>query len=192
MIINFEGKEEKEFQPGITVGDILDTFGVKEKCIGAKVNGTVVDFWHNVDEDSDIQPVKNGSEEGLQLIRHTAAHVMAEAVQSLFPEAKVTIGPVIQNGFYYDYDFPRGFNPEDLEKIEEKMGEIIKENRPLIRKTVSREEAIKTFSDLGEDYKVEIIEDLPEAEDITLYDQGDMVRSLPRPACTNNRTYKIF
>ncbi len=194
MIINFNGKEEKEFKPGITVGDILDTFGVKEKCIGAKVNGTVVDFWHNVDEDSDIHPVKNGSEEGLQLIRHTAAHVMAEAVQSLFPEAKVTIGPVIQNGFYYDYDFPRGFNPEDLEKIEEKMGEIIKENRSLTRKTVSREEAIKTFSDLGEDYKVEIIEDLPEAEDITLYEQEtwyDLCRGPHAPSTGLIKSFKL-
>ncbi|MEE9164851.1 MAG: threonine--tRNA ligase, partial [Nitrospinota bacterium] len=156
MKINIEGSEGKDFQPGSTVGDILDTFGIKEKCIGAKVNGTVVDFFHNVEEDSEIEPVKNGSEEGLQLIRHTAAHVMAEAVQSLFPEARVTIGPVIQNGFYYDYDFPRGFNPEDLEKIEQKMGEIIKENKPLTRKIITRDKAIELFSKNGENYKVEI------------------------------------
>ena len=171
MKINITGSEEIDFQPGSTVGEILETFGIKEKCIGAKVDGIVVDFFHNIEEDSNIEPIKNGSEEGLQLIRHTAAHVMAEAVQSLFPEAKVTIGPVIQNGFYYDYDFPRGFNPEDLEKIEQKMGEIIKENKPLTRKTITRDEAIELFSKNGENYKVEIIEDLPENENITLYDQ---------------------
>ncbi len=194
MKININGNEEKDFQPGSSVGEILDTLGIREKCIGAKVNGTVVDFWYNVDEDSDIEPIKNGSEDGLQLIRHTAAHVMAEAVQSLFPEAKVTIGPVIQNGFYYDYDFPRGFNPEDLEKIEEKMAEIIKENRPLTRKTISREEAIELFNKNGENYKVEIIEDLPEAEDITLYDQDtwfDLCRGPHAPSTGLIKSFKL-
>ena len=194
MKINIEGSEGKDFQPGSTVGDILDTFGIKEKCIGAKVNGTVVDFFHNVEEDSEIEPVKNGSEEGLQLIRHTAAHVMAEAVQSLFPEARVTIGPVIQNGFYYDYDFPRGFNPEDLEKIEQKMGEIIKENKPLTRKTITRDEAIELFSKNGENYKVEIIEDLPENEDITLYDQEtwyDLCRGPHAPSTGLIKSFKL-
>jgi len=194
MKINIEGSEGKDFQPGSTVGDILDTFGIKEKCIGAKVNGTVVDFFHNVEEDSEIEPVKNGSEEGLQLIRHTAAHVMAEAVQSLFPEAKVTIGPVIQNGFYYDYDFPRGFNPEDLEKIEQKMGEIIKENKPLTRKTITRDEAIELFSKNGENYKVEIIEDLPENENITLYDQEtwyDLCRGPHAPSTGLIKSFKL-
>jgi len=194
MKINIEGSEGKDFHPGSTVGDILDTFGIKEKYIGAKVNGTVVDFFHNVEEDSEIEPVKNGSEEGLQLIRHTAAHVMAEAVQSLFPEARVTIGPVIQNGFYYDYDFPRGFNPEDLEKIEQKMGEIIKENKPLTRKTITRDEAIELFSKNGENYKVEIIEDLPENEDITLYDQEtwyDLCRGPHAPSTGLIKSFKL-
>lgn len=194
MKINIKGTEEKEFSPGSSVGDIFDSFGIKEKCIGAKVNGTVVDFWHNVEEDSDIEPVKNGSEDGLQLIRHTAAHVMAEAVQSLFPEAKVTIGPVIENGFYYDYDFPRGFNPEDLEKIEEKMGEIIKENKPLTRKVISREEAIELFTKNGENYKVEIIEDLPDAENITLYDQEtwyDLCRGPHAPSTGLIKSFKL-
>jgi len=194
MKINIEGGEEKEFQPGSTVGDILETFGLMEKCIGAKVNGTVVDFWHNVDEDSNIEPVKTSSPDGLQLIRHTAAHVMAEAVQSLYPEAKVTIGPVIQSGFYYDFDFSRGFNPEDLEKIEEKMGEIIKENKPLTRKTVSRDEAVDIFTKNGENYKVEIIEDLPDSENITLYDQKtwfDLCRGPHAPSTGLIKSFKL-
>ena len=116
---------EKAFPKGTTVGEIINSTGIAKAAIGAKVNGKLADFWHEVDSDAALEPVKEGSEDGLALIRHTAAHVMAEAVQSLFPEAKVTIGPVIENGFYYDFDFPRGFTPEDLESIEEKMKEIV-------------------------------------------------------------------
>lgn len=171
MKVSVKGNKEREFILGLNVGDILESFELKDDCIGAKVNGVVTDFWHNVEENSEIEPIKNRSEDGLQLIRHTAAHVMAEAVQSLYPEAKVTIGPVIENGFYYDFDFPRGFTPEDLEKIEERMGEIIAEDKPLIRKIISRDEAIDIFTKNGEKYKVEIIEDLPVNESITIYDQ---------------------
>lgn len=171
MKISIKGGEEKEFPSGSNVGDILDTFGLKGDCIGAKVDGVVVDFWHDVEADSEIELIKNRSEDGLQLIRHTAAHVMAEAVQSLYPEAKVTIGPVIENGFYYDFDFSRGFTPQDLEKIEAKMEEIVAEDKPVIRKTVSRDEAIDIFTKKNESYKVEIIEDLPVSDSITIYNQ---------------------
>ena len=194
MKISIAGGEEKEFQPGASVGDILDSLALKEKCIGAKVNGTVVDFWHEVVEDSEIEPIRISSDEGLQLIRHTAAHVMAEAVQSLYPEAKVTIGPVIENGFYYDFDFPRGFTPEDLEKIEDKMNAIIKENKPLTRKTVSRDEAIDIFTRDGESYKIEIIEDLPESENITIYDQDswyDLCRGPHAPSTGLIKSFKL-
>ncbi|MGI9554221.1 MAG: threonine--tRNA ligase [Thermodesulfobacteriota bacterium] len=194
MKITITGGEEKEFEAGSNVGDILDNFGLKDKCIGAKINGSVVDFWHSIEEDSEIEPVKTSSEDGLQLIRHTAAHVMAEAVQSLYPEAKVTIGPVIENGFYYDFDFSRGFTPEDLEKIEEKMNEIIKENKPLTRKTVSRDEAIEIFTKNGENYKIEIIEDLPEAENITIYDQDtwyDLCRGPHAPSTGLIKSFKL-
>ena len=171
--INFKG-ETKEFPKGTAISEILESFDDKNKgFLGAKVDGNVVDFWHQVEEDAVVEPIKDGSTEGLQLIRHTAAHVMAEAVQSLFPGTKVTIGPVIQNGFYYDFDFSRGFTPEDLEKIENKMNEIIAENKPLIRKTVARDEAINIFTKDKENYKIEIIEDLPKDESITIYEQGD-------------------
>ncbi|MGI9533317.1 MAG: threonine--tRNA ligase [Thermodesulfobacteriota bacterium] len=194
MKINITGGEEKEFIPGSSVGDILDNFGLKDKCIGAKINGTVVDFWHSIEEDSEIEPVKSSSEDGLQLIRHTAAHIMAEAVQLLYPEAKVTIGPVIDNGFYYDFDFPRGFTPEDLEKIEEKMEVIIKENKPLTRKTVSREEAVEIFTKNGENYKIEIIEDLPDDQDITIYNQEtwyDLCRGPHAPSTGLIKSFKL-
>ncbi|MCI0481196.1 MAG: TGS domain-containing protein, partial [Candidatus Dadabacteria bacterium] len=140
--INLPDGAERTFPEGTTVGEIINTIGIQNGTIGARVNGTLVDFWHEIYSDSELEPVKTGSEAGLALIRHTAAHIMAEAVQSLFPEAKVTIGPVIENGFYYDFEYPRGFTPEDLEKIEEKMKEIAEQKKPLVRKKVSREKAI--------------------------------------------------
>ncbi len=171
--INLPDGAERAFPEGTTVGEIIDTIGIQNGTIGARVNGTLVDFWHEIYSDSEFEPVKTGSEAGLALIRHTAAHIMAEAVQSLFPEAKVTIGPVIENGFYYDFEYPRGFTPEDLEKIEEKMREIAEQKKPLVRKKVSREKAIDIFSSEGENYKVEIVNGLPPDQQITIYEQGD-------------------
>ncbi|MBI2485635.1 MAG: threonine--tRNA ligase [Deltaproteobacteria bacterium] len=165
--------EIKTFPKGTTVGAILKSLEIGDSIIGAKVNGKLADFWFEVESDATVEPVTQNSPPGLHLIRHTAAHVMAEAVQDLFPEVKVTIGPVIENGFYYDFDFSSGFTPEDLEKIEAKMREIIKENKPLVRKKVSRGDAIRTFEREGETYKVEIINDLPPEEQITIYEQGD-------------------
>ena len=170
--ISLEGKSAR-FPKGTTVGEALDALSTRNGSVGAMVGGALVDFWHRVEDDCEIVPVKKGSEEGLGLLRHTAAHVLAEAVQSLFPEAKVTIGPVIENGFYYDFDFHRGFTPEDLEKIEARMAEIAEKNSPVTRETVARDEAVARFSELGENYKVEIINDLPSNEDITIYDQTD-------------------
>ncbi len=185
MKISIKDGEERDFPPGLSIGDILDAFGLKDDCIGARVDGVIVDLWHNVEEDSEIELIRSRSEDGLHLIRHTAAHVMAEAVQSLYPEAKVTIGPVIENGFYYDFDLSRGFTPQDLEKIEERMEEIIAENRPVTRRTVSREEAVDMFTKNGESYKVEIIKDLPAGESITIYDQqtwSDLCRGPHAPS----------
>ncbi len=170
--VSFEGAGA-EFPAGTTVGEMLDALGAKKKAVGALVDGKLVDFHHRVEGDCELVAVGKNTEEGLGLLRHTAAHVLAEAVQSLFPEAKVAIGPVIENGFYYDFDFPRGFTPEDLENIEAKMLQIAKKNSPVTRKTVSREESLAAFSGAGESYKVEIVNDLPGDEEITLYDQTD-------------------
>jgi threonyl-tRNA synthetase len=182
----------KIFPKGTTVGAILKSLGIGDGVIGAKVGGKLVDFWFEVDSDSKVEPVSLDSQAGLDLIRHTAAHVMAEAVQDLFPEVKVTIGPVIENGFYYDFDFSSGFTPEDLEKIEAKMREIIKENKPLVRKKVPREEAIRTFEREGETYKVEIINDLPPEEQITIYEQGDWYDLCRGPHAPSTGFVKAF
>lgn len=183
-----------EVESGATVAQALAALGAEKSAIGATVNGNLMDLTQTLAENSALEPVKQNSPEGLALIRHTAAHVMAEAVQGLFPDVKVTIGPVIDNGFYYDFDAPTPFTPEDLEKIEEKMTEIVSENKPLARKTVSREDAVKTFSDMGENYKVEIIRDLPEDEDITIYEQGkwfDLCRGPHAPSTGAVRAFKL-
>ena len=189
--VNIDGKQGR-FSSGITVGDVLVELEEDKRTVGAVVDGQVVDFWHRLEGDCDLLPIKSNTEASLGLLRHTTAHVLAEAVQSLFPEARVTIGPVIENGFYYDFDFERGFTPEDLESIEAKMLEIIKKNRPLTRKSVTREEAIATFSGINENYKVEIINDLPEGEEITIYDQTDWYDLCRGPHLPSTGLIKAF
>lgn len=186
---------ERTFPKGTTVGEIINQIGIQNGTVGAKVNGRLVDFWFEIDTDADLTPIGAGSEEGLFFIRHTAAHIMAEAVQSLFPEAKVTIGPVIENGFYYDFEYSRGFTPEDLEKIEAKMKEIIEQKKPLTRREVSRENAISLFKEEGENYKVEIVNDLPRDEKITIYDQGewhDLCRGPHAPSTGYVKAFKLL
>jgi threonyl-tRNA synthetase len=184
--------EAKHFPKGITVGEVFKSLGIGDGVIGANVDGRLVDFWFNLESDSTLEPVKIDSPNGLDLIRHTAAHVMAEAVQGLFPEAKVTIGPVIENGFYYDFDYKRGFTPEDLEKIELRMKQIVEEKKPLIRKTVSREEALRIFSEDGEDYKIEIINELPSDEKISIYEQGNWYDLCRGPHAPSTEYVKVF
>ena len=146
-----------------------------KKAVVAKVNGRLVDLSTPLSEDSEILPLTFDDPEGKETYWHSTSHVMAAAVQELFPGVQVTIGPAIEKGFYYDFDYERPFTPEDLEKIEEKMGELIKENHPFVRKEVSREEAIAKFKEMGEHYKVELIEELPEGETISLYETGPFV-----------------
>lgn len=193
--VQLPGGESKSFPKGTTVGEIIESIGAQDSAVGARVNGDLADFYFEVDSDSDIEPIKVNSEEGLYFIRHTAAHVMAEAVQSLFPEAKVTIGPVIDNGFYYDFEYSRGFTPEDLEQIENKMKEIVNQKKPLIRKSISRDDAIGIFDKDGENYKVEIINDLPSDQPITIYDQNgwyDLCRGPHAPTTGFVKAFKLL
>ena len=143
--------------------------------VAARVDGKTVDLSTVPQPGADIELIALDSPPGLEILRHSAAHVMAEAVKALFPGVKVTIGPAIEDGFYYDFDREQPFTPEDLKKIEKKMKELIKKNQPFQRRVVSREEALNQFSALGEDYKVELINELPEDETISLYQVGDFV-----------------
>ena len=145
---------------------------LKKEAIVAKVNGKLVDMSTKVNVGDVVELFTLDSEEGLETYRHSSAHIMAEAVGELFPDAKFGIGPVIKDGFYYDFDTEHIFTPEDLEKIEEKISEIVKRNTPFVRKILVREDALEYFKSKGEKYKVELIQDLPAGEEISIYEQG--------------------
>ncbi len=193
--LKFANGDIHTLESGITLGHLVQELGLDNDVIGAKIGGRLVDLQFQIDEDTDIELVKNNSEDALFLVRHTSAHVMAEAVQRLFPGTKVTIGPVIENGFYYDFDYPEGFTESDLERIENEMNSIISEKKNLVRKQVDRNEAIKIFSDLNENFKVEIINDLTKDENITLYTQGewfDLCRGPHAPSTDYIKSFKLL
>ncbi|MCX7823771.1 MAG: threonine--tRNA ligase [Syntrophobacterales bacterium] len=175
--LEFEvGDNKKSFPEGITAIEALRAFFPQwdPEWIAVKVNGHLVDFNRALGEGGKLEPVSIRSPEGLEILRHSTSHVMAQAVKALFPEAKVTIGPAIENGFYYDFDVPEPFSDEDLERIEAKMREIVASKHPFIRKELKKEEAISLFKEKGETYKVEIIEELNEPV-VSLYEQGDFL-----------------
>ena len=147
--------------------------GLAKQAILIELNGELRDLSYPINEDSSLNILKKDADEALELIRHDCAHVMAEAVQELFPGTQVTIGPAIDNGFYYDFSREQAFTLDDLEKIEKKMRQIIELGRPFEREVWNRDDAIKHFTNIGELYKAEIIKDLPEDEEITIYKQGD-------------------
>ena len=166
----------RQFDHPVTVYDVAADIGpgLAKAALAGKVDGTLVDTSYRIDNDAELAIVTNKDDDALELVRHDAAHIMAQAVQELYPGTQVTIGPAIENGFYYDFAREEPFTPEDLKKIEKRMTEIVKRNLPIEREVWTREDAIKTFSDMGETYKVEIIEDIiPEGEELSIYRQGE-------------------
>ena len=162
-----------------------------EKMAAIKIDGEIKDISAEINSSAELEPVYIDSQEGLQILRHSAAHVMAEAVSELFPGTKITIGPAIKNGFYYDFDYERAFEPNDLPKIEKRMTEIIKEDLPFIRKEIQRDEAIDFFRSQGEPYKVELIEDLSD-ERVTIYSQGNFTDLCRGPHLPSTGKIKVF
>ncbi|MDE2336998.1 MAG: TGS domain-containing protein, partial [Alphaproteobacteria bacterium] len=146
--------------------------GLAKAALAVKLDGELVDLMREIGKDAKIAIITRKDADALELIRHDAAHVMAEAVQELFPGTQVTIGPSIENGFYYDFARAQPFTTEDFEKIEKKMREIVARNEPFTREVWNRDEAIEHFKSIGEDYKAEIISDLPQTEEISVYKQG--------------------
>lgn len=167
----------KEYPQGATVLDITNDIsrGLAKNALAAKLNGKTVDLGTPVEEDSSLEILTFDDEEGKNVYRHSTAHIMAQAVKRLKNGVRFGIGPAIADGYYYDFDLPENFSPEDLEKIEKEMEKIIKEDCPFERFEVSREEALKMFEEAGENYKVELINDLPEDAVISCYRQGDFV-----------------
>jgi threonyl-tRNA synthetase len=175
MHVQLPDGSQREVPDGATVADVAASIGrgLAKAALAGKVNGKVVDLYTPVSDNAKIEIVTPKSEAGLDTIRHSTAHLMAMAVQELFPGTQVTIGPVIENGFFYDFGTDRPFTDEDLRNIEAKMTEIVKRDLPVRREVLTREEAIETFEKLGEKYKVEIIKGIPGDEPLTVYHQGD-------------------
>lgn len=175
--ITFPDGAVKQFDAAITGFEIADgiSSGLRRNAVAIEVNGELWDLSREIAEDANVAIVTRDTDEGLEVLRHDAAHVMAEAVKELYPETQVTIGPAIENGFYYDFAREEAFTPEDLEKIEARMKEIVKRNEEIVREVWDRDEAIDYFKGLGEVYKAEIISDLPQGETITIYRQGDFL-----------------
>ena len=174
-VITLPDASQRVFDHPVSVADVAMDIGpgLAKAALAGRVNGKLVDTSHIINDDVELGIITERDDEGVEVIRHSTAHLLAMAVQDLFPGAQVTIGPVIEDGFYYDFAYERAFTPEDLEKIEARMTELSAEDLSVSRIVMSREEAVKAFSDLGEEYKVEIIKDLPGDEDISVYKQGD-------------------
>ena len=155
----------RQFEKPVTVGEVAASIGpgLAKAALGGKVDGKLVDVSHTIAGDAKLAIVTDKDPEGLDLIRHSTAHLLAYAVKELFPDAQVTIGPVIENGFYYDFAYKRPFTPEDLAAIEKRMGELAKKDLPVAREEWKRDDAVKFFNSIGEKYKAEIIGAIPSA-----------------------------
>ena len=175
IIITFPDGNKKEVDKGINGLDLASQISksLAKESVAIKINNEIKDISLPINSDASVAILKRDSDEALELIRHDCAHVMAEAVQELFPGTQVTIGPAIENGFYYDFARDEPFTVADLPKIEKRMQDIIQRNKNFVREVWSKEESIKHFKDKGEDYKVELINDLPNNEEISIYKQGD-------------------
>lgn len=192
MIIKLPDGSQREYKEKVTVGDITKDIseGLYRQALGAVVNGEIKGYLDPVEEDSEFKVVKFEDKEGKQIFWHTTSHLMAYAIQELYKDAKFAIGPAIDNGFYYDIDTEHRFVPEDLEKIENKMLELAKKDIELERIEISRNEALDYFKEKGQDYKVELINDLDEDQKITLYKMGDFVDLCKGPHIVSTKQIK--
>lgn len=176
MKISVKDGPSGDIQTGETVGDALSELGIaSQDILAAKVEGAVVDLSRPLSASSTVEPLRFDCSEGREVYRHTSTHIMAQAVKELFPAAQLTIGPALEDSFYYDFAFERPFTPEDLERIEKRAAEIIKRNLTITRREFSKQDAIDFFKARGEHYKVELIQGFPDGEPITAYTQGDFV-----------------
>lgn len=193
-VITLPDGSKREFANAVTVFDVAADIGagLAKVALAGKVNGELVDTSHTITEDADLAIITPRDEAGLEVIRHSCAHLMAMAVQQLFPTAQVTIGPVIEDGFYYDFAYERPFTPEDLLKIEAEMKKLVKANHPISRSLMTRDEAVKLFSEKGEKYKVELLEAIPADQDLSFYSQGDFIDLCRGPHAPSTGHIKVF
>jgi len=185
---------QRQFDHSVSIFDVANDIGagLARAALAGKVNGQLVDTTHIIDQDADVAIITAKDDEGLDIIRHSTSHLMAQAVKQLFPEAQVTIGPVIDDGFYYDFSYKEGFNDDDLMRIEKRMGELVKQDLPIIREEISREAGIEKFRAMGEAYKAEILEDIPTGQTLSLYGQGDFIDLCRGPHVPSTGKLKSF
>lgn len=193
-VITLPDGSQREFDDAVTVYQVAADIGpgLAKAALAGKIDGKLVDTSYVIEGDVELSLITERDDEGLEVIRHSAAHLLAQATQAIFPDAQVTIGPVIDNGFYYDFAFSRPFTPDDLVAIEAKMAEIAKQDLPVERTTMIREEAIEFFRNMGEEYKAEIISSIPEGEEISLYRQGDFIDLCRGPHVPSTGRIKAF
>ncbi len=185
---------QRQFDHPVSIFDIANDIGagLARAALAGKVNGKLVDTNHIIDNDANVAIITERDEEGLDIIRHSTSHLMAQAVKQLYPDAQVTIGPVIEDGFYYDFSYPKGFTPEDLEKIEKRMEELVKQDLEVVREEVPRDAAVAIFREMGEEYKAKIIEDIPKDEVLSLYRQGEFMDLCRGPHVPSTGKLKAF
>ncbi len=193
-VITLPDGSQRAFDQAVTVMDVAQSIGagLAKATLAGKVDGVLVDASTVIEQDASLQIVTAKDSEGIEVIRHSTAHLLAQAVKQIFPEAQVTIGPVIDDGFFYDFSYQRPFTPEDLVKIEKRMQQLVADNLSITRSVLSRDEAVKFFKDLGEDYKAEIIESIPSNEDLSLYAQGEFTDLCRGPHVPSTGALKAF
>jgi threonyl-tRNA synthetase len=193
-VITLPDGTAREFERPVTIRQLAESIGagLARAALAGKVDGRLVDLAHEIDGDAEAAIITGHDPEGLEIIRHSAAHLLAQAVKALFPDAQVTIGPVVEDGFYYDFSFHRPFTPEDLVAIEAKMEALAAEELVITRKVMSRDDAIRYFRGLGEAYKAEIIESIPQDQELSLYSQGEFTDLCRGPHVPDTGKLKAF
>ncbi len=193
-VVTLPDGSERKFDQAVSVMGVAADIGpgLAKATLAGKVNGELVDASYLIESDVELAIVTERDEAGLEVIRHSTAHLLAQAVKLLYPEAQVTIGPVIDDGFYYDFAYKNGFTPDDLTAIEKKMAELVKQDIPIERSVMLRDEATQFFRDMGEAYKAEIIESIPANEELSLYKQGDFIDLCRGPHVPSTGKLKHF
>ena len=193
-VITLPDGSQRSFEQAVTVAEVAQDIGagLARATLAGKVDGQLVDASHLIDADSALAIVTDRDAEGVEIIRHSTAHLLAHAVKELFPDAQVTIGPVIENGFYYDFSYKRPFTPEDLTAIEKRMVQIAKLDFPIARRVLPRDEAVAYFKKIGEHYKAEIIASIPAEQDVSLYSEGEFTDLCRGPHVPSTGKLKVF
>ena len=194
IAITLPDGSRREFPGPVTVAEVAQSIGagLAKAALAGRVDGQMVDTSYTIDRDAKLAIITDKDADGVDVIRHSTAHLLAYAVKELYPEAQVTIGPVIDNGFYYDFAYKRPFTPEDLVAIEKKMAELAKKDEKVTREVWSRDEAVKLFEGMGEKYKAEIIASIPEDQEIGLYREGNFVDLCRGPHVPSTGKLKVF